>query len=182
MKARLYQEEFIVCPHCDKLSGNRVDHLYHDKLPRSFGPWHCDECGEAYEGIVRAPSDVEVEKSQTREKFWPGYSLLKIDSTEGPIFFVMKNSTMPERDPESLQDSQRYFYEEHSCPTNWIGDCVAVIEDGDTDPHGFMEFVRHVTVPDDFDEDRADWQMLFPEAFGIVDHEGSKAHLMLVKE
>jgi len=41
-----------------------------------------------------------------------------------------------------------------------------VIEDGDPDPHGFMEFVRSVPIALDFDEDNDDAvRELFPEAF-----------------
>lgn len=69
------------------------------------------------------------------------------------------------------------MFEEHSCPTNWLRDCVAVIESKDTDPHGFLTFVRAVEVSGDFNADDDDqWAILFPEAFGdgpIIDHECS---------
>lgn len=71
-------------------------------------------------------------------------------------------------------DDIGFFYEEHSCPTNWLRQCASVIEDGDNDPHGFLKFVRSVDVSGDFDEDDDEqWPMMFPEAFGgdVIDGE-----------
>ena len=65
-------------------------------------------------------------------------------------------ATAPSALETEEQESERYFFEEHSCPTNWLRDCVTVIEDGDPDPHGFMEFVRSVPIALDFDEDNDD--------------------------
>ncbi len=57
-----------------------------------------------------------------------------------------------------------YHYNEHTCPSNWLG--VDVIADGDDDPHGFAVYVRSVPRPDDWD--RNDYEMLFPECFGTT--------------
>ena len=55
------------------------------------------------------------------------------------------------------------FYEEHSCPTNWLDNCAAVIENGDDDPHGFL---RHspgsVRCRQTLDEDEAEWHLRSP--------------------
>lgn len=43
--------------------------------------------------------------------------------------------------PEEYAHEQRYFYNQHTCPTNWIGEIVEIIFKGDRDPHGVFEFV-----------------------------------------
>lgn len=107
-------------------------------------------------------------------------SLLKFDGKDGPVFFVVKGLAKAHASDEEMQSSAAYFYEEHSCPTNWLRDCVAVIENGGDDPHGFLEHVRTVQVsnalePEDFK--RESWQELFPEAFGDVEIDGQATNV-----
>jgi hypothetical protein len=92
------------------------------------------------------------------------YALLKLEGAEKPLFFVMEERYGSPAE-EDYQSHRRYFYEEHSCPTNWIGDCVAVIENGDTDPHGYLTFVRSAPVPPGTQRDEENWEEIFPEAF-----------------
>lgn len=77
--------------------------------------------------------------------------LLKFNGKDGPTYFVMKDEMdLRETDTdERIAELRKFFYEEHSCPTNWLSRCIMVAQDGDTDPHGFLEFVRFVRVPDD---------------------------------
>jgi hypothetical protein len=162
----LYRHEFAMCPWCDGESGSRVDHLYDQKLPTTFGPWYCDECGAPFSGIVLEPGNVEFRKEEKRDGFRRCMALLKFERKDGPTFFVMDHKRYLHRDDdtdEKIQDGLRFFFEEHSCPTNWLSECAAVIQDGDCDPHGFLEFVRAVDVPRDFDDQQ--WPILFPEAF-----------------
>jgi ribosomal protein L37AE/L43A len=170
MAVTLYRHEFAVCPWCGEESGGRVDHLY-DRPNTSFGPWFCEKCSRAFKGVAHAPGDVTITKDEKNTTSWTRQMvLLKFDGKDGPVFFVMDHKRYHTGEPKTEaehQDSQRYFFEEHSCPTNWLRDCVAVIEDGDTDPHGFLDFVRAVEVPEDFSEhDDEKWALLFPEAFG----------------
>lgn len=166
----IYRQDFLMCPWCDRESGCRVDHLYNDQLPREFGPWYCKECRRGICGRVTAPGDVSVLRvSGTFQFVSRSMSLLRFDGVAGPVFFVMDHDRYHSAGVETDEDRQsnaRYFFEEHSCPTNWLRECVAVIEDGDSDPHGFLTFVRAVDVPNDFDADNDNqWQRLFPEAF-----------------
>lgn len=72
-----------------------------------------------------------------------------------------------------LQEEKEYFYETHSCPTNWIGEAVCIIEDGDTDPHGFLEFVRATFVSKEAEPDNPDALFkIFPEVFTGEDNHG----------
>lgn len=164
----LYRHELATCPWCNGASGHRVDHLYAHPLPCRFGPWRCAECDKSFEGTVRAPGDVELIKDETASATARAMSLLKFDGKDGPTFFVMDHRHYSAQDSdEEKQGHDRYFFEEHSCPTNWLRHCAAVIQDGDTDPHGFLTFVRSVEVSEDFDADQDNqWAILFPEAFG----------------
>lgn len=93
-------------------------------------------------------------------------ALLKFDGKDGPVFFVIEHWPSEGEANDEFQGHARYFFEEHSCPTNWIGSCVAVIKDGDSDPHGFLEFVRALDKPPEFnDKSEDDLKKLFPEAF-----------------
>lgn len=93
------------------------------------------------------------------------WSLLTLIGAELSLYFVMEERYgNPAQD--DYENGQRYFYEEHSCPTNWLGDCVAVIEAGDSDPHGFLTFVRTVRIPEDNKPSQENWQAIFPEVFG----------------
>lgn len=166
----LYSHDLIVCPHCGGESGHRVDRLY-SGAPRAFGPWYCGQCRGSFSGRVKAPKDVDVWQNHDGARFTRSMALLKLEADSRTVFFVMDHDRywppddLGQSDREN-QSHQRYYFEEHSCPTNWLSECVAVIEDGDTDPHGFLEFVRAVNVPNDFDEDDDSvWRALFPEAF-----------------
>lgn len=155
MKARLVERFHVVCPHCGEEDG-RVDHLF-DRPPASFGPWYCETCRRGYVGRVFAPNDVEVEPH-------PGFiedtlDLLVIQPQDRPVYFVVKGIAM-----NGERDGKKYFYEEHSCPTNYVR-CEAIISEGDSDPHGLFEYVRTVPLPEGWDDDgNQPYFDLFPEA------------------
>jgi hypothetical protein len=166
----LYRQDFLVCPWCGEESGCRVDHLYGSASFQTFGPWYCHECRKPITGKINAPGDVDVRRDETcTRSFSRSMALLKFEGKDGPTYFVMDHDRYRdgtgEGDDEN-QAHQSYFFEEHSCPTNWLRECVAVIQNGDCDPHGFLDFVRAVDVPHDFDDDDDEnWFKLFPEAF-----------------
>ncbi len=94
------------------------------------------------------------------------FSLLKLEGKNGPVFFVIEDD-YGEHEEGTLQGDKAYQYEEHSCPTNWLRDCVAVIEDGDEDPHGFLQHVRSVQVAATCEPSaEGGWAALFPEVHG----------------
>lgn len=93
--------------------------------------------------------------------------LLKVEPTSHPLYFVIRQRRLPQPSgsPFTPQESDKYFFEEHTCPTNWTGDIECVIAKGDPDPHGFATFVRRIPAPAAM-EDCDDYQYLtlFPEA------------------
>lgn len=73
--------------------------------------------------------------------------LLKIEQTARPLYFVIRAPRGEHNNPES----DAYFFDEGTCPTNWMRDVVAVISGGDEDPHGFATFVRRIQPPPGMD-------------------------------
>jgi hypothetical protein len=135
-----------------------------------------------------APGHVAIRKSASKRTFSRSMALLKLEGKDGTVYFVMEHSRYHSGDPEDETDEvnqshQRYFFEEHSCPTNWLRECVAVIVEGDCDPHGFLDFVRAVDVPLEFDEDDdSNWPTLFPEIFEGVTIDGDVAAPLLLEK
>jgi ribosomal protein L37AE/L43A len=158
-----YSQEYILCPHCGEKSGQRICHLY-DQTPRRFGPWACENCDKYFSGTVNAPSDVTLVKEDKPPKKRL-LTLLKFPGKDGDVFFIQNHFDYGHSDPyDELQSHNQYFFEEHSCPTNWLRNTAVVVQNGDHDPHGFLEYVRTVRVEKDFDED--DYELVektFPE-------------------
>jgi hypothetical protein len=42
---------------------------------------------------------------------------------------------------EKYEANERYFYNEHTCPTNWVREIEEIEFEGDRDPHGVFKFV-----------------------------------------
>lgn len=134
-KAKVITEvkHYVECPYCSK-SKSRVDHLFKEYgSGTSFGPWYCDECGGAYKGKTKG-SDIFVEKliNQRKDKcivFLKNANVLL--AVEGMYF-----------DGDLDIDHLTYYYDEHTCPTNYLRcEMVIDLDDGDSDPHGIFEFV-----------------------------------------
>lgn len=159
-----YTREYLTCPWCGGESGQRVDHLYTAAtFPVHGGPWYCDDCGMPMDVLVIAPGDVETSRSANHGSRVRSMVLLRADGVDCPVYLVFDHDRyLGDTDD---QEHQRFLFEEHSCPQNWMHECVAIIKDGDCDPHGFFKFVRSVDVPEDFDVDSEAWFSLFPEAF-----------------
>lgn len=157
MKALLIAHTHVCCPHCGEEAG-RVDHLFDDREWREAGPWYCESCGDAYKVRVNSPTDIEVEPVAGHKI--DTFVLLKIEPQEKPVFFVVKGLQIGTRE----EGHERYYYEEHSCPTNYVR-CEAIISESDSDPHGIFSFVRSIPIPEENEPDQEDWALFFPEAF-----------------
>ena len=61
--------------------------------------------------------------------------------SSGPVTLLVKGMALLPHNNE--EDHQRFFYDEHTCPTNFMPNVVKVIDaDGDEDPHGVFAFVK----------------------------------------
>jgi len=133
-------KHFIECPYCQK-SKSRIDHLFTEKgKEKSFGIWYCDECGGGFEGMVKG-RDVFVEKVLDRRD----KSIVFLKNAN--VLLVVKGGYF---DGEHDTEEDKYFYTQHTCPTNYFKDVEMVIDlnDGDTDPHGIFEFVGSIPYVD----------------------------------
>lgn len=90
------------------------------------------------------------------------YILLRVVKTDDPLYFVLRT---PKYSDTWTADNAEYLYNEQTCPTNWTGDIVAVIEGADQDPHGFAQFVAMVDETQEVrDADpNIDWTEVFPQ-------------------
>jgi ribosomal protein L37AE/L43A len=132
-----YTKTFIICPHCGIHTDSSIDHL---KIDNTFGPWFCEKCGGGYTGSI-GNNRVVTLKKYTKSRFNKTLDLLVLEPQDKPIYFVLTGRHY-QTIPDDAYDGVQYFYEEHSCPTNWIGNTVMISVDGNTDPHGFLRYVR----------------------------------------
>lgn len=127
-------KHYVCCPHCGH-SKTSVDHLFNeDHLSgRSFGPWYCDECGLSYSGKV-VGNEVFVQKEPGRK------DISTVFLKHGNVLLAVEGMYF---DGDLNQEEARFFYNEHTCPTNFLKDVIEVydISDWSVDPHGIFEFV-----------------------------------------
>jgi hypothetical protein len=120
-----------------------------------------------FEGKVNALTDVDVEPIVDERRI-KTFDLLVIPPQQTSIYFIIDSSR---NDPsDSADHGKTYYYDEHTCPTNWLQSVEEVISDGDDDPHGLGQFVRSVDATGLGES--PDWQTIFPEAFGGKTIEG----------
>jgi hypothetical protein len=101
------------------------------------------------------------------------YLLLRYHRDDVPLYFVIE---WEHEGQYATAKHVKFTLEEHSCPTNWIGQTKAIIDEGEGDPHGFLQFVKIIDAP--VDEEDIDLQELFPEAYQkageeIADRQGA---------
>jgi len=150
----------FACPDCGAPSSS-IDHI--DTHDGSFGPWYCDECGIGVWGKFSAGT-LSLERHTERKV--DTLVLLKHHRDESALFIVVDGMLLQkEGEPLDLGEAnghKAYFYDDHTCPKNYLG-VHAVIEGDDQDPHGVFQFVAQILRPDGFDGCNVDWTELFPQ-------------------
>lgn len=128
-----------------------VEHLFAALAPepgrtRMAGPWHCDDCGQGWRITYDATSLVDVSPAgDCKRTHWV---TLELPPQSSPVRFRVRGV----RFTESIDvESERYFYEEHTCPTNWLRNVDRVEIDGEEDPHGLwvLREIDGVVVADE---------------------------------
>lgn len=104
---------------------------------------------------MSGPGEHEVH-TDSEHDLWRTLVLLAIDTAEGvPVYFIVEGLAGT-GDIKEMEEHERYFYEEHTCPTNFVGPhgkdsegygVVALYHGGDRDPHGVFRYVRAVWMP-----------------------------------
>lgn len=137
------EQLFFKCP-CGE-DAFRFDHLRENwkstgKKPYSgWGPWYCEHCGTGWGGEVQFdPAEVKVRKIAEKRRQWV---VLEVVPTEEPIRFQVLSEEYDHGEGYTDRNLE-YFYNEHTCPTNWIRDVKKIIVGSDTDPHGFARVVQ----------------------------------------
>jgi len=131
---------YFDCSECNRHRFT-LDHLI-DKEPGWTSRWLCDECGAAY--AIAKPSvwpDFDIERMPVHDR--PRRLVLlrlcgdvNVVETQGDqeLYALAPVGVDPHDSAEDQLDHLRYYFEEHSCPTNF--DYVSFILGGDPDPHG----------------------------------------------
>jgi hypothetical protein len=139
-QASVITQLYILCPFCEK-DTNRIDHL---DIGRSFGPWYCDTCDHCYRG-VRTETGATLEKLDKTRKVVP----VLLQYIHDPRLRLIVDAS---EYSEFTDSDHAYFYNEHTCPTNFLSRVRMVIagddHGDDKDPHGVFEFVRRATTED----------------------------------
>jgi hypothetical protein len=126
----------IPCPICVD-GGWRADQL---KIGQPT-TWTCSQC-HTQTHIVRL-TETDFQTLAADRKDTPVTVTLR-SVTEPPITVKVnawKYACSQGLSQEEYESDERYFYNEHTCPTNWLRDIEQIEFEGDTDPHGVFEFV-----------------------------------------
>lgn len=124
----------FACPNgCDHRFG--IEHLFGRST--TAGPWYCDDCGQGW-NIAIDGEQVSVEKADVRRKC---FVTLEIPPQSESIFFKVRGMLWAPTITEETVEQKRYYYEEHTCPTNWLSEVEEIKIGEDTDPHGLAQFV-----------------------------------------
>jgi hypothetical protein len=126
----------VPCPGC--LNGkHRADQLSIEQSTR----WTCNECHLEFN--IKRISEYYFETGLTGRKETPITVTLQ-SITEPKITLKLntwKYAHSQDMSEEDFRENSRYFYDEHTCPTNWVHEIEQIEFNGDTDPHGVFEFV-----------------------------------------
>ena len=142
---------FCKCPLCEKHEFG-VSHLFHDAAKSEKGfyevHWSCNQCQAKFDIRIFADRHVEFSQSGVNENpFIESVVLLRSNTgtDEHPIYAVVRTrsfkKSLDEEKAEPGSSAMHFYYTENTCPTNWFGDTIALVQDGDDDPHGCFEFL-----------------------------------------
>lgn len=140
-------KQYVACPECGENTGSTFDAEHHS---RGFGPWWCDECGAGYMGRPDGARGIKLEL--TGERHIDTTVLLEIPPQSRSIYLATKGMRFMGLGEEDDEGGQHYFYEEHTCPTNWLRDVFRISINGDSDPHGLAKYVDRVDGAPDWED------------------------------
>lgn len=160
---------YAVCPHCSE----RASAVCHLKAGEKAGAWRCKSCGGWYQPAANKDGSGYLVKKLDRPKDHRTLVFLR----RGDVLLVVHRLAEVAHGCTTYegkldQSGQAYFYNEHTCPTNYLSDVVAVVDlkTNDPDPHGVFEFEGAIEAKGAHDEDTAkrfvenNWQSLWAQA------------------
>jgi hypothetical protein len=125
-------------------------------IPENFTRWKgfvvCAEC------VYCLGDELEETRQRIKELRFGGrdrdtWVVLKLSPQNSDVFVVVPNrqyirTKIELEKPEFIDsDASKFYFEEHSCPTNWLNVC-AIMVNGDQDPHGLFQFVKEIYADD----------------------------------
>lgn len=137
MKTKINEEVKYTfsCHECKEFEFN-VTHLYKKNTLQSFGTWYCDNCGQGHYGTINGMTlDINLSGEIKKDII----VLLKKDNE----YYLVKGMEFGNRSKDKIDESGKYFYEEHTCPTNIMRKIIEIVSDGEEDEHGIFEYIGH---------------------------------------
>jgi hypothetical protein len=139
---------YIICPYCGE-DEKRIDHLEPARINEStFGPWSCDECGKSYRGkFTESGWEIELLPEECKRVLVELQHHLHHD-LKLIVWGLHFTGAVWNKDDseETYDDHHKFYYNEHTCPTNYLSGVVEIIEGDSNDPHGVFEFVRELSA------------------------------------
>lgn len=83
------------------------------------------------------------------------YDILVLRPQKQNIYFIVNDRASSDDIHKDDYDNNKYFYNEHTCPTNWINNVDFIIDQNSlsADPHGLFEYVKSVKLEKELDID-----------------------------
>lgn len=129
-------KHYIICPWCD-VGRFQVDHLFN--INTTFGTWYCDNCGHAIKGKVEN-KEIEIELVENFKE--DTHVLLEFPPNKEPMFLVTKGFNFS----DTKEDHNAYYYNQHTCPINYLRSATSVMIGDDSDPHGLFKYRGNLLV------------------------------------
>lgn len=111
--------------------------------------WDCPECGAVINATATTgePDKIMVRDTGKVERDYDTLVLLRYSAStpEHPLYIVIKAKWYAHAQDRALGETDVYFYDEHTCPWNYLR--LPTLFAGDNDHHGLFEHVKTVLVP-----------------------------------
>lgn len=156
----------VECPECKEGSWV-IEHLFAANFNDRKCTWSCGKCSARFHFLVK---DGVFTLTPTKQDSSRCLVLLRHNHDKKTLI-VVKGYIHGNDDYITAAGHKRYYYEEHTCPTNFLG-VMKISREGDQDYHGIFEYVRHVPMSEaealaglrNWDDDfRDNLDKVFPE-------------------
>jgi hypothetical protein len=141
-----------LCPACERHEF-LVEHLFSEASDargiRTAGPWQCEECDATWN--IAAYKDGSIEVTAAPQRSWHNWVILELAGQGNAVIRLLAPGLVLDRETplEEQHELNRHFYEEHTCPMNYLQRATVVAlgardrpnEFGDSDPHGLFRYV-----------------------------------------
>ena len=144
-----FTKRFFKCP-CggDEWS---IEHLLDGSDPKATaGPWFCKQCGVGWWIEINKGPGMTVKLKDSGRRSAKTLVIMKLDPKDmdgHPLYLMTEGIAFEPKEGEGGEpvidpDRDEYFYNEHTCPTNWLRSVREIAIEGDHDPHGLFRYVE----------------------------------------